>query len=291
MSASAIEIEDIDHFNCDSCNAETKWEDVIYCEDGPWLCPGCADEFKDSITPYSADQCRSLRMYACEYKLTMREAIDYQTHCHSCGKEVKDGFDEINHQYCKKKCFEYCEDYWYPCYREAGCKVCVIWQYRANREEKERRANLVVVAAEGVAEGVASLENVTVWYTIDDKKARYKGEWRNGLPNGKGIKHVYEGDYYIEGNFVDGFAEGYCKQTFEQIWEKTVPYYEGEFKRNEYQGMGEYHYGDGEYYKGEWKNSKYHGHGAEYSHQRNKTWVGEFENDEKVTGNWVKGEI
>jgi len=139
---------------------------------------------------------------------------------------------------------------------------------------------------------IPSLEkDATIWYTIDDKKARYKGEWNNGLPNGNGIKHVYEGDYYIEGNFVDGFAEGYCKQTFEQTWEKTVPYYEGEFKRNEYQGMGEYHYGDGDYYKGEWKNSKYHGHGAEYSHRRNKTWVGEFENDEKVTGNWVKGEI
>ena len=139
---------------------------------------------------------------------------------------------------------------------------------------------------------VASLENdATVWYTIDDKKARYKGEWNNGLPNGKGIKHVYEGDYYIEGNFVDGFAEGYCKQTFEQTWEKSQPYYEGEIKKNEYQGMGEYHYGDGDYYKGEWKNSKYHGQGAEYSKRLNKTWVGEFCNDEKVEGNWVKGEI
>jgi hypothetical protein len=55
--------------------------------------------------------------------------------------------------------------------------------------------------------------------------------------------------------------------------------------------MGEYHYGDGDYYKGEWKNSKYHGQGAEYSHRLKKTWVGEFENDEKVGGNWVKGEI
>ena len=139
---------------------------------------------------------------------------------------------------------------------------------------------------------VESLENdATVWYTIDDKKARYKGEWNNGLPNGNGIKHVYEGDYYIEGNFVDGFAEGYCKQTFEQTWENTVPYYEGEFKRNEYHGKGEYHYGDGDYYKGDWKDSKYHGQGAEYSHRRKRTWVGEFENDERITGNWVKGEI
>jgi hypothetical protein len=148
------------------------------------------------------------------------------------------------------------------------------------------------VVEDEVEVAVPSLEkDATMWYSINDKKERYKGEWRNGMPNGKGIKHIYEDDYYIEGNFVDGLAEGYCKQTFEQTWEKMVPYYEGEFKRNEYQGMGEYHYGDGDYYKGEWKNSKYHGHGAEYSHRRNKTWVGEFENDEKVTGNWVKGEI
>jgi hypothetical protein len=137
----------------------------------------------------------------------------------------------------------------------------------------------------------AEENDATMWVTIEDKKARYKGEWMNGMPNGEGIKHVYEGDYYIECNFVDGHAHGYGKQTFEQTCEKTVPYYEGEFKRNEYHGMGEYHYGDGDYYKGEWKNSKYHGQGAEYSKRRNKTWVGEFENDEKVGGNWVKGEI
>jgi hypothetical protein len=156
MTTPTSEIEESEYFNCDSCNDETKWEDIIYCQDGPWLCPGCADEFKDSITPYSADQCRSLRMYACEYKLTMREAIDYQTHCHCCGKEVKDGFDEISHQYCKKKCFEYCEDYWYPCYREAGCKVCVIWQYRATREEKEEEM-LSIYDFEGTGEQLRRL--------------------------------------------------------------------------------------------------------------------------------------
>ena len=148
------------------------------------------------------------------------------------------------------------------------------------------------VVEDEVEVAVPSLEkDATMWYSINDKKGRYKGEWRNGMPNGKGIKHIYEDDYYIEGNFVDGLAEGRCKQTFEQTWEKTQPYYEGEFKRNEYHGMGEYHYGDGGYYKGEWKDSKYNGQGAEYSSRRNKTWVGYFENDEKVNGNWVKGEI
>ena len=136
------------------------------------------------------------------------------------------------------------------------------------------------------------LENdVTVWYKFADGKGRYKGEWKNGLPNGKGTKHSYKDDSYIYGNFVDGYTEGYGKQTFEQTWEKTQPYYEGEFNRNNYDGKGEYHYGDGDYYKGMWKNNKYHGQGAAYSKRLDRTWVGEYENDVKGEGNWVKGEI
>jgi hypothetical protein len=165
-------------------------------------------------------------------------------------------------------------------------------------EEQEELERILPEEEEDEEEPVASANEIvagekdaTMWYTIEDKKGRYKGEWRNGLPNGNGIKHTYKDDTYIYGNFVDGNAEGHCKQTFEQTWEKMEPYYEGEFKRNEYHGQGEYHYGDGNYYKGEWKDSKYHGYGAEYSNRRNKTWVGYFENDEKVEGNWVKGEI
>ena len=150
-----------------------------------------------------------------------------------------------------------------------------IWSiaYKEDEEEEKRKEK--------------EKKDVTVWYAIEDKKGRYKGEWMNGLPNGNGIKHTYKDDTYIYGNFVDGHAEGHCRQTFEQTWE----YYEGEFKRNEYNGEGEYHYGDGDYYKGEWKDSKYHGHGVLYSKRRNKTWIGYFENDERVNGHWVRGEI
>ena len=149
----------------------------------------------------------------------------------------------------------------------------------------------IVAVVSSEAETVVNLEkDVNTWYTIEDGLSRYKGEWKNGLPNGKGIKHYYKTDSYIEGNFVDSFAHGYCKQTFEQTWEKTVPYYEGEFKRNNWV-KGEYHYGDGDYYKGEWKDGKYNGQGAAYSKRLDKTWVGEYKNDEKVEGNWVRGEI
>jgi hypothetical protein len=179
-----------------------------------------------------------------------------------------------------------------------------IWSiaYQEDEEEaKQKVANEVVVVSSNAVEEeivpvanevVEPLENdVNTWYTSEDGKGRYKGDWKNGLPNGKGIKHFYKTDSYIEGNFVDGFSEGYGKQTFEQTWEKTQPYYAGEFKRNKWEGKGEYHYGDGDYYKGMWKHNKYHGQGAAYSKRLNKTWVGEYCNDEKVEGNWVKGEI
>jgi hypothetical protein len=135
------------------------------------------------------------------------------------------------------------------------------------------------------------VEDVNTWYDVEDGKAKYKGEWKNGLPNGKGIKIIHEKESIIDGNFVDGFAEGYGRQVFAKSWEKMVPYYEGEFKRNHYHGKGEYHYGTGRYYKGMWKNSKQHGQGAEYVHHIDRTWVGEYYNDKKVNGDWYHGEL
>jgi hypothetical protein len=164
-------------------------------------------------------------------------------------------------------------------------------QVLSKAESLEEEEEAVVASANEIVAVVPLEKDVNAWHTIEDGKCRYKGEWKNGLPNGKGIKHFYKTDSYIDGNFVDGFAEGHGKQTFEQTWEKTVPYYEGEFKRNNYQGKGEYHYGDGDYYKGEWKDGKYHGQGAAYNIRLDRTWVGEYCNDVKVEGNWVRGEI
>jgi hypothetical protein len=172
--------------------------------------------------------------------------------------------------------------------------VSRIWNMAYKEDEEEEKiasTNEVVAEEQEVKEQVEEKRDVNTWHTIEDGKCRYKGEWKNGLPNGKGIKHFYKGDSYIDGNFVDGFAEGYGKQTYEQTWEKTQPYYEGEFKRNTYNGKGAYYYGDGDYYKGDWKDGKYHGQGAAYSLRLDRTWVGEYKNDEKVEGNWVRGEI
>ena len=142
---------------------------------------------------------------------------------------------------------------------------------------------------------VETQKDPNTWYDSDDALTRYKGEWKNGLPNGKGIKEFFgTGSRHpcvIEGNFVDGFANGHCVQRFEKTWEKTAPYYVGEFYQNKYHGFGEYHYGDYTYYKGEWRNGQSNGQGKEYSIILNQTWVGTFCNDKKGVGKWVDGRL
>jgi hypothetical protein len=88
-----------------------------------------------SLPDASLPDAQALSKYAETHNITIEEAIDYQTHCHCCGNHIANAvFDEVNHQYCNKRCFEHCEDYWYECYRQAECKVCGIWEYRTRRD-------------------------------------------------------------------------------------------------------------------------------------------------------------
>jgi hypothetical protein len=157
MSAFNSEIDVNEYFNCESCSNQTKWEEKINYQDesGPWFCPKCAYE-SDLRAPYSMDQCITLTIYAEKHKITFEEAIYYQTHCHCCGKEDKDGiFDEENHQYCNRRCFEYCEDYRYLCHKEADCKVCELWQYHQDKEKEEE--TLYIYDFEGTGEQLRRL--------------------------------------------------------------------------------------------------------------------------------------
>ena len=62
-------------------------------------------------------------------------------------------------------------------------------------QEEIRRILPQDEVVEDEQEPIVPLEkDVTLWYTIDDGKGRYKGEWKNGMPNGKGIKHIYKDD-------------------------------------------------------------------------------------------------
>ena len=153
-------------------------------------------------------------------------------------------------------------------------------------------------------------KNVDTWYIINNGQSRYKGEWKNGLPHGKGIKEIFEGEHkddygnsfdsdgkprtwsMIEGSFVDGLANGYGKQFYKQEGEKTQPYYEGEFYNGAHNGQGAYYYGNESYYKGSFKGGRFHGVGYHYYVKMNKTWVGTFDFDRKASKDfWIHGKL
>ena len=122
-----------DFVYCDECNYMMLDQDKINYKCNI-LCSHCARD-AELLDRYTEEQQDQLIKYAEKHNLTIEESIDYQTHCHCCGKTVDDGmFDEMNHQYCKEKCFERCEEYWYHCFRGDDCKVCGIWEYHARRD-------------------------------------------------------------------------------------------------------------------------------------------------------------
>ncbi len=169
----------------------------------------------------------------------------------------------------------------------------IVFFYKKMEEEKE---NKKVVENEVKEE---EKKDADTWYPInDDEQSRYKGEWKDGVPHGKGTKEVFEADScgqprcwsIIEGSFVNGFAEGYCKQTYKQ--EDGQSYYEGEFHNDKHHGQGAYYYEDGTYHKGSFKEGYEHGEGYYYNAKTNQTWVGEFDkNRKKQGGRWIDGEL
>ena len=144
-------------------------------------------------------------------------------------------------------------------------------------------------------------KDVNKWYYVlgGVSVCRYKGEWVNGLANGKGVREYFgssdNSHSIIECNFVDGLANGYGKQTFDITadHERFKPYYEGDFKNGKHHGNGTYYYGDGCYRKGNLIEHKFEGKGIYYDSYKKKTWVGTYVNDVRDLNNgvWIKGEV
>lgn len=141
-------------------------------------------------------------------------------------------------------------------------------------------------------------KDVNKWYIIPgDEVSRYKGMWKDGLANGKGIKEMLGSSTcnhsIIEAEFKNGCANGYGKQTFDitKDYEEYAPYYEGEFKDGNQHGLGTYYYGCGSYVKGNLVENKFQGQCINYNSKKNKTWIGTYVDDKKENGDWVDGEL
>jgi hypothetical protein len=150
------------------------------------------------------------------------------------------------------------------------------------------------------------------WYGLHNGQARYKGEWKNGKPNGNGIKEIFEGKCrnengemcndvgeptsysIIECEFVNGYAEGYGKQYYDQEIDKgetSIPFYAGNFNKGLQHGHGTHYFGCGCYLKGNFKKGKIHGRAIYYDCETKKTRIGKYKNDVRISYVEVDGEL
>jgi hypothetical protein len=84
--------------------------------------------------------------------------------------------------------------------------------------------------------------NGEIIYSNGDK---YTGEWKFGLYDGKGFKLNFKNKGISNGK-ING-TEEYC--------------YEGEFKKDNFEGFGRFTWPNLDFYEGEWKNNNMNGKG------------------------------
>lgn len=85
----------------------------------------------------------------------------------------------------------------------------------------------------------------------------YDGEWKNGIPHGKG-KAYYDDGTYFQGYFRNGVAD--CNDGIIIYTDGT--FYRGQIKNSKSNGQGMLQQGNSDMtYTGEWLNNKPHGMG------------------------------
>ena len=111
------------------------------------------------------------------------------------------------------------------------------------------------------------------WKPFGDFKVQpmYKGEIKNGIPNGQGLYSYPDGRKYF-GQWKDGKINGRGSYTSPFRWK-----YVGQFKDGKFHGQGIYTYPDGERYVGEFKNGIQDGQGT-LTYPDGREYVGEFKN-------------
>ncbi len=149
-----------------------------------------------------------------------------------------------------------------------------------------------------------------VWKGVGDKETHsvYKGDVKNGKPNGFGVMIFPDGSKYegetkdgvifgkgsytnpVEGKYVGEFMEGqkHGKGTH------TFPggsKYVGGWKNGKYNGEGEFTFGKGNWegnkYVGGWKDNKKHGLGK-YTWSGGEKYVGEYKDDKEWNGTYYE---
>ena len=168
----------------------------------------------------------------------------------------------------------------------------VIGIHKKSLENKENMGDFIYPVIKIIEEDIRNKKYngkyINGRYIYDDSQY-YVGEYKNNIPNGKGVKYNKKGIIIYEGNFINGKFEGYGKYISEDGFK-----YIGQWKNGLFHGKGTKYYPDGNIrYEGDWINNKYEGIGKEF--QKNGLYyIGQFKNGKlngKATEYYPNGEI
>jgi hypothetical protein len=126
---------------------------------------------------------------------------------------------------------------------------------------------------------------------------RYKGDWKNGYPEGHGVYTWPDGSKY-DGQWKDGKANGYGIRTL-----VSGESYDGEWRNGQQEGQGVNIWPDGTKYIGQWMDGKCEGSGI-MTHTNSEKYDGEWKDGNPqghgvltepdgrtLEGNWQKGSL
>ena len=138
----------------------------------------------------------------------------------------------------------------------------------------------------GCVDGKGSGEGRLVRRNAGTLVYEYKGQMREGKPNGRGTLIYVDGNRY-EGGFQDGKIHGYGTYTW-----ANGERYEGQWRDEKKHGQGTHIWPNGNRYEGEWQDGKVHGRGI-YTYASGERYEGDFR-DGKINGpvtyTWANGE-
>ena len=101
-------------------------------------------------------------------------------------------------------------------------------------------------------------------------KMRFKGEFNDDLPCGKGVLENFCDDSIYEGDILNGMKNGYGEIKFKNGIE-----YKGEFMDDKFNGKGKIIFANGREYEGEFKNNKIEGNGV-FNWEDGKKYEGKY---------------
>ena len=132
------------------------------------------------------------------------------------------------------------------------------------------------------------------WKTFGDFKVqpKYKGEIKNGEPNGFGFQTYKNGNKYF-GEHENGLPNGQGRSIY-----PDGSMYLGEYKDGKFHGQGTFIWKDGYYHEGEFRDGTPNGHGTETlpngklvgEYKDGKPWnANGYDKERNIISKWVNG--